>query len=102
VVRDYKNLADQIRHRAMPGDWIVVENTWYATPIHYYLRPSEYHLIPSREIPVTPPDRVWIIGFGRDDSITSFLSGIASSRLPGRVELARLHAFRIEAALYGK
>ena len=72
--RDYKSLAAAIDAARKPGDVLVIEDAWYAQPLHYYLRPDmmtsydhealltpdEWRLFESRV------ERAWVVGFGAD------------------------------------
>jgi len=72
--RDYKSLAAAIDAARTPDDVLVIENAWYAQPLHYYLRPD---MITSynRDDLRTPDgwrsfvgrvQRAWVVGFDSD------------------------------------
>jgi Dolichyl-phosphate-mannose-protein mannosyltransferase len=98
AVRDYRGLAEQIAPRIQPDDVVVVENTWWATPLHFYLQPDRYRLIPPESLPHPVPARVWVAIFGEDDA--EKIARIAARDLPEHEARARFSALRGQAVLF--
>jgi hypothetical protein len=100
IVRDYKGLAERIMAQSQPGDLYVIQNIWYATPVHYYLRAPDYHLVPPAALSAPLPPRVWVIDFGNDARITSGIASVAATRLPGYRERSRVRVLKAGATLF--
>jgi dolichyl-phosphate-mannose-protein mannosyltransferase len=70
---EYQALARAVIPRVQDNDLVVVENAWWAEPMHYYMPPGRFRLVepgalqrrletedrcsPSR------PSRIWVVGF---------------------------------------
>lgn len=87
-------------------DVVVVENAWWAQPVHYYLRPLAVRTVGSadalREIlddPSHPREgRIWLVTFGSAAEIDERLAGLASW-LDGYSEIGRVSALGAAAVL---
>jgi len=82
---DYQSLAQLIIPMIGPGDVIVVENTWWAAPIHYYLKPTRFQVIdPGALVDVLHSSstdggspRVWVLAFGAEENRTAQIRKLA-------------------------
>src|SRR5262249_41541134 len=85
---DYQSLAHLIIPMIGPGDIIVVENKWWAEPIHYYLKPTRFQVIDPRALVdvlhststdgVSP--RVWVLAFGAEKDRTAQIRRLAGGK----------------------
>lgn len=104
--RDYAELAAAIDAARRPGDVLVIENDWFAQPLHYYLRPD---MMPSRDAhELSNPaailsdglERVWVVGFGDDPRVR--IAELSSRGLPSFREATYVSSLHAGAALFVK
>jgi uncharacterized membrane protein len=96
--RDYQGLAEQIRSQVRTEDVLVVENGWWATPVHYYFPPDQFHVILASSLSAPLPERVWIVQFRQNAAEQA--RRLAAERLPRYVERAHADARQAHAALF--
>jgi hypothetical protein len=96
--RDYQGLAEQIRSQMRTDDVVVVENGWWATPVHYYFPPDQFHVILASSLTGPLPERVWIVQFRQNAAEQT--RRLAAERLPRYVERAHADARQAHAALF--
>lgn len=70
--RDYQSLAMAIRPLLQPNDLVVIENGWWAQPLHYYLPPDLVRTFGSvaaaERVDKTSGARLWVVAFGDDQT----------------------------------
>ena len=96
--RDYQGLTEQLRSQILAGDVVVVENRWWATPVHYYLPPDRFRLIPPAAVSPPLPPRVWVVMFGPRGLERA--ARFAAASLPGYEQRTRVSALEAHAALF--
>jgi uncharacterized membrane protein len=66
--RDYKGLAAAIDAARRPGDILVIENQWFAQPLHYYLGSDKLSSVEFKALEqpgsLDGVSRAWLVGFG--------------------------------------
>src|SRR5262249_21294898 len=104
---DYQSLAQLIIPMIGPGDVIVVENTWWAAPIHYYLKPTRFQVVdPGALVDVLHSSstdggspRVWVLAFGAEENRTAQIRKLAGEMV-AYSEARRVEARGGEAVLF--
>jgi hypothetical protein len=104
---DYQSLAAAMRPLLLPGDVILINDAWWAQPMHYYLPPGRFRTgdfgahIRALEPAAQPrPARVWVVIFDEKDvkafaGLSPHLRGYRESR---RVEASGAYALLLERA----
>jgi hypothetical protein len=103
---DYQSLARGMGRLMRSGDVVVIENAWWAQPLHYYLPAGQVETVGGLQAlarrpggGVSTPGRVWLIGFGRNEVAAERLQALAS-KATGYVEVERVSALGVVAGLF--
>jgi hypothetical protein len=108
---EYQILARAVIPRVQDSDLVVVENAWWAEPMHYYMPPGRFRLVEPGALQTrletedrcspSRPSRIWVVGFNHpvprtvDENLTR-----AAATLPDYAVTWRASADGTGAALF--